>query len=120
MMHANATQDQWERLRRTLSGQYPRDWEDRLAAYRNGSDPDLQRWRAIGGAAIAARPTRASPPLLVHGAEPITLRPNLKAQVYALYCVGVEPELIAERLNISAKQVSSCLVANGVRRKREP
>lgn len=39
----------WATLADTLRNRYPDDWAERYASYKDGTNPDLQRWQQIGG-----------------------------------------------------------------------
>jgi hypothetical protein len=42
----------WAMLALNLRSRYPDDWQFRLQAQKDGVDPDLKRWRAIGGESL--------------------------------------------------------------------
>lgn len=83
-----------------------------MASYRDGTNADLLRWRKIGGLAFTHpdRPTKRI--------EAKITREGLRQRIYGLYCVGVDPSLIAEWLGVDRHAVSEALMANGVRRLR--
>ena len=90
----------WERLGLSLAARYPDDWQDRLRAHRDGSDPDLQKWRQIGGEAL----------ILNTASAPFKNATFIKAsKAGQLKRMGYPVPSIARRLRVSVKRAYALL-----------
>ena len=94
----------WGELADALRSRYPDDWADRLQSYKDGTNPDLQRWRAIGGERYdpAEKPVPKAKPGRKPGYTP-TPDPSLPARnrrIYDAHAAGVPMELLMERFGL--------------------
>lgn len=98
----------WPDLADRLRSRYPDDWADRYASYKDGSNPDLQKWRALGSETYAPQRVVRSDPW--HTGRNERIRHAARS--------GVPLALLAERFSISASAVSEILCRFGERAAR--
>jgi hypothetical protein len=108
--------DAWVNLAINLRSRYPDDWEGRLQSYKDGSNGDLQRWRALGGSVQTPPPPRPRKPYGPRAPRaPDTAMGSRNDRIVAAARTGTSVELIAERFGLSVIRVRTILSGFGER-----
>lgn len=110
---------EWTALARALFNRYPDDFIERFQSYKDGTNPDLRTWRAIGGEPYVKPPPEArkrgrpSGFTVIRPADAALEARN--ARIAAAARTGTPLGLIAERFDLSPKTISAILSGLGER-----